>query len=347
MGVDPGDDAIDACRAGGRYGACAPAGWWGAPGAPGVDQQYLPASKSGLLTSRTAVSKVWATVQRQGGLGEIFYPTIGEPGARALEFVVTGRGGVAAARKVSTERVDGLRFRQVFDGDGWRLTADYVTDPARSTVLVDLAFGGGGGHGLYAVYDPALGNSRGGDAGRSVDGGLVASDGGVASALVGNFAGTSSGFAGVSDGRTDLRDGRMDWHYRSAAAGSLVQTAELRTKHTTLALSFGGGEAEALATARASLRDGFGKVAGDYTYGWKGYLAGLSEPPHGLTGAQRRLWTTSALVLAAAEDKTHPGAYVAAPASPWAFGTDDPSGPYHLVWSRDLYQIATGAAGRR
>jgi glucoamylase len=26
---------------------------------------------------------------------------------------------------------------------------------------------------------------------------------------------------------------------------------------------------------------------------------------------------------------------------PWAFGRDDPSGPYHLVWSRDLYQIAT------
>jgi glucoamylase len=38
---------------------------------------------------------------------------------------------------------------------------------------------------------------------------------------------------------------------------------------------------------------------------------------------------------------------VASPTSPWAFGRDDPSAPYHLVWSRDLYQIATGllAAG--
>ena len=53
------------------------------------------------------------------------------------------------------------------------------------------------------------------------------------------------------------------------------------------------------------------------------------------------------MILAASEDKTHRGAYVAAPAAPWAFGSDDPSGPYHLVWSRDLYQIATGliAAG--
>ncbi len=53
------------------------------------------------------------------------------------------------------------------------------------------------------------------------------------------------------------------------------------------------------------------------------------------------------MVLAASEDKTHRGAYVASPTSPWAFGRDDPSAPYHLVWSRDLYQIGTGliAAG--
>jgi glucoamylase len=53
------------------------------------------------------------------------------------------------------------------------------------------------------------------------------------------------------------------------------------------------------------------------------------------------------MVLAASEDKTHRGAYVASPSAPWAFGRDDPSGPYHLVWSRDLYQIGSGliAAG--
>src|SRR5919107_1118557 len=63
-----------------------------APGAPGIDQQYLPADKSGLLTSRTRQSRVWATVQREGGLGEIFYPTIGGPSARSLSFVVTSHG---------------------------------------------------------------------------------------------------------------------------------------------------------------------------------------------------------------------------------------------------------------
>ncbi|MGW4944990.1 glycoside hydrolase family 15 protein [Actinoplanes sp. NPDC004185] len=320
-----------------------------APGAPGVDQQYLPADKSGLLTSRTRESKVWATVQREGGLGEIFYPTIGGPSARSLTFVVTARGGPAPAA-VRTEQLDGLRFRQTFDGSGWRLTADYTTDPVRSAVLVDLSFAGPRGHRLFAVYDPALGNTRAGDSGRTSGGALLASDGAVSSALVGSFAATSSGFAGVSDGITDLRDGRMDWRYSSATAGNLVQTAALRGRHTTLALGFAGSAADALTTARRSLRDGFGTVARSYAYGWKRYLAGLSVPPRVLRGpAPRQLYRTSAMVLAASEDKTHPGAYVAAPASPWAFGTDDPSGPYHLVWSRDLYQIATGliAAGDR
>jgi len=320
-----------------------------APGAPGVDQQYLPAGKSGLLTSRTRESRVWATVQREGGLGEIFYPTIGGPSARSLTFAVASPGGLARAA-VRTEQLDGLRFRQTFAGAGWRLTAGYTTDPARSTVLVDLAFAAPRGYDLFAIYDPALGNSRGGDSGRTSGGALVATDGGVSSALVGSFAATSSGFAGVSDGLTDLRDGRMDWRYSSAGAGSLVQAAAVRGRHTTLALGFAGSAADALTAARQSLREGFRSVARSYAYGWRRYLAGLSDPPRVLRGAaQRQLYRTSALILAASEDKTHPGAYVAAPASPWAFGTDDPSGPYHLVWSRDLYQIATGliAAGDR
>jgi glucoamylase len=50
------------------------------------------------------------------------------------------------------------------------------------------------------------------------------------------------------------------------------------------------------------------------------------------------------MVLAAIEDKTFRGAYVAAPNMAWIWGKDDPSGPYHLVWSRDLYQIASALA---
>jgi glucoamylase len=66
-------------------------------------------------------------------------------------------------------------------------------------------------------------------------------------------------------------------------------------------------------------------------------------------------YDVSLMTLAAHEDKTYRGAYIASPSMPWVWGSvgangnrlldnrgaDDTSGAYHLVWSRDLYQIAT------
>ncbi|MFI6072374.1 glycoside hydrolase family 15 protein [Actinoplanes sp. NPDC051343] len=318
-----------------------------APGAPGVDQQYLPADKAGFLTARSSASTVWATVQRSGGLGEIFYPTVDAPAARGLTFVVAdGHGHAWPATATSTSPT--LDFRQAFRGPGWRLSASYTTDPAQNTVLVDVRVSGPVT--AYVIFDPALANSRGGDAGRTEGDALTATDGGMSSALMASpgFRATSSGFAGISDGRTDLlADGRMDWHYRSSSAGSLVQTGQIG-RHATLALAFGASASAALDTARGSLRAGFPRIQRAYAYGWNRYLSALKPPPSVLkTSSERRLYRMSTMVLAASEDKTHPGAFVAAPAAPWAFGQDDPSGPYHLVWSRDLYQIATGllAAG--
>ena len=59
-------------------------------------------------------------------------------------------------------------------------------------------------------------------------------------------------------------------------------------------------------------------------------------------------------MLAAHDDKRNPGAGVASPTMPWGWGLltvdkkDKRSAPYHLVWPRDLYQVATAqiAAGR-
>ena len=49
------------------------------------------------------------------------------------------------------------------------------------------------------------------------------------------------------------------------------------------------------------------------------------------------------MVLAASEDKTFRGGFVAAPGRPWAWANAlQDLAVYHAVWSRDLYQIATG-----
>lgn len=337
-----------------------------APGAPGETAGMLPADKSGFGTAYNRRSRVWFTVQKSGGLGEVFYPDLSAASARALQFVVARPGGdavrAAAVAKVRTRLVDGraLAVQQTFveRGGDWRLTVRYVTDPARATVLVKLRFVAPSRYRVYALFEPALSNTRTDDAGRTRGRALVATDGTMASAFVGSprFTAVSSGFRGTSDGYTDLlADGRMDWKYASASAGNLVQTARTDLtgraggRQTTLALAFGGGAKAALHKARASLNRGFGSALRAYIAGWHAYVEQLRRPPASLRGQARRLHRVSAMVLAAGEDKTYRGAFIASPSSPWAFGRDDPSGPYHLVWSRDLYQIATGliAAGDR
>src|SRR3954454_21823371 len=95
-----------------------------APGAPGAVEQALPADKSGFGTSTTRASRVWFTVQKEGGLGEIFAPTVDAPSARALQFVVADRHGHAVragdAANVRTDLTDprGLSYRQTFTDRG-------------------------------------------------------------------------------------------------------------------------------------------------------------------------------------------------------------------------------------
>jgi glucoamylase len=100
----------------------------------------------------------------------------------------------------------------------------------------------------------------------------------------------------------------------------------------------------ALATANASVGAGFNQIFEDYAEGWNQYLNTLHDaPPSLFTRHQRQLYAVSAMVLAASEDKTFRGGFVASPTMPWAWGTglNNPSGAYHLVWSRDLYEIVT------
>jgi glucoamylase len=85
--------------------------------------------------------------------------------------------------------------------------------------------------------------------------------------------------------------------------------------------------------------------------GWREYLRSLSPPPRSVAG-MRQLYEQSLMVLAASEDKRARGASIAAPNMPWVWGTltlegNEFSGPYHLVWPRDFYHVATAqkAAG--
>ena len=204
-------------------------------------------------------------------------------------------------------------------------------------------------HDVELAFDPQLTNDGSDDVGWTRGHALLAHDRRMASALLARPAltRTSSGYKGHDDAL-------LEHSYDALRPGNVVQQAHTRLtgradhQDLTLAISFAQVASQALAVATASLDAGFDA----YKQGWVDYRATLFPiPATALPLAST--YETSLLVLKAHEDKDHPGAFVASPSMPWGWGelkidTDNPrSAPYHLVWARDLYQIATAmlAAG--
>jgi glucoamylase len=192
----------------------------------------------------------------------------------------------------------------------------------------------------------------------------------VFAALDGPFAETTNGFAGgASDGLTQLDASHaLTTAHTEAADGNVVQTARIAGDDDgdvdddgddeddfTLALGFGATQGDAVQTAESALNDRFDKALRNSRKGWKAYDKQLNDPPKKLPGISskradqlRDSYFVSANVLKASEDKTFPGAIVAAMASPWgqAVSAGDPNntyfGSYREVFARDLYEIWTG-----
>jgi glucoamylase len=170
-----------------------------------------------------------------------------------------------------------------------------------------------------------------------------------------NFGLMTNGFLGVSDGLTQLKQSPPDSFpkqiksYGRAEGGNVVQVAALAPpaiereyccQPYTLALGFGRTPDGALGAARASLKKGFDACDAEYRRGWRDYLKGVRR----VAPKYQRQYDAAAMVLKAHEDKTYKGAMIASLSVPWGGGANANEaevGGYHLVWSRDLYQVAT------
>jgi glucoamylase len=329
-----------------------------APGAPGATALWTAGNKDGFGAATGLGSRVWYTLGG-GELTEVYYPNLGTPAVRDLQFVVSdGRSFVArehedARHALSVTDPGSLSYRQVStDPAGrYRLTKTYTTDPDRSVLLIRVHLESHSKRPLsvYALYDPSLSANGDDDSGSTVGRALVASDKQAASALVATpaFTKTSNGYLGTSDGWSDLRDDEsMDWSYSSAPSGNVVQTGRLEltgkpgSQDATVALGFGPSTPMALAATRDSLASGYASAERAYQAGWHRYLAGRPRPRS--VAGHERLYDVSLMVLAASEDKTYRGGGIASPSMAWIWGQlAGYNGPYHLVWSRDLYEMAT------
>ncbi len=329
-----------------------------APNGPGSLPTWTSGGKEAVGTSTTTDSKVWFTLQG-GILTEVYYPRLDTANVRTLEFAVSDGKHVWVESKDmrhSIERVreDALLYRQTSsDPDGkFRITKTYSTDPAENALLIDVSFKAPASYSLYVLFDPALKNSGYGDTGFTQGDALVTQKQDVAAALVSapGFTEMSSGFMGMSDGYTDLlRHFALTNTYARAENGNVLQVAKLPNgKDCVLALGFGSDAAGAIGAAKKSLQKGFSKVSDAYAAGWKEYVGGLVH----VNAKYERMFALAAMVLKAHEDKTYRGAMIASMSIPWGFAVKaaEPTvGGYHLIWARDLYEVATGllAAGDR
>jgi glucan 1,4-alpha-glucosidase len=329
-----------------------------AQGAPGDKPTWTNGNKIGVGTSTTANSKVWFTLGQNGALNEVYYPAIDSANTRTLELIITDGKSFAELESQDTDHgvevpdPAALTFTQINTSKSGRyqVRKTYVTDPAQNTVLIQLQLKmlKGGPLTGFVYFDPALKNSGLHDKGSVQGQTLLDSKAGVACVLAASpaFLSLSTGYVGSSDGLTELQNGyKLTHRYASAPDGNVAQIAELtpsfaQGKPVTLALGFGANSDEALTAAQASLKKGFATARKEYEQGWHQYVATLKpvEPRY------RRQYQISAMVLKAHEDKTHPGAIAASLTIPWGNDVDaskEDVGGYHLVWARDLYEVAT------
>jgi glucan 1,4-alpha-glucosidase len=280
----------------------------------------------------------------------------------------------------------GCRIVTTAKSGKYEIVTDYVTDPARDALVMKVALKAKAPEllRLYVRFDPTVnGNGGGGGGNGGADNALTDMSAGhpilvaddpvtttnaanrdyaqpVYAALDAPFTSEiTNGFAGTdSDGLVELDASHaLTTSYASASTGNVVQTARIagtssrdadRTIRFTAALGFGSTQTAAVGTAESALGSGWDAALDSFKSGWQAYDGGLKHPPKSLSDRMTDTYWASANVLKAVEDKTFPGALVAAPASPWgqAVSAGDPQntyfGSYREVFARDLYEIWTG-----
>jgi glucoamylase len=342
-----------------------------APGGPGKDAQWATAAKQGVGTSATTESKVWFTLA-QGVMTEVYYPDVTVANVHLLQFIVVN----PKTKKVETEqddahhqirvtRPDSLTFQQINTAKSgeWKITKTYVTDVERDSVLIDVTFEPKNKElRIYLYYDPSIGNSGMGDSASNTMVGhfgsnksyplaLLAEDNQIASAIVfdGEMTGLdeiSNGFLETSDGLLELKkEGKLSNRSNTRAVnGNIVQVAKVPvfsgSRNFSVILGFGKDTNEALAVANESEEKGFVRSLAEYEKGWADYVKTLPR----VDAKYQAQFNMAAMQLKAHEDKANPGANIASMSVPWGGGANanEPNiGGYHLVWSRDLYQVFT------
>ncbi len=332
-----------------------------APGWPGIPPRWTSSAKEGVGTALSPLSRVWFTISH-GILNEVYYPRVDQACIRDMGFLVTD-----GERFFSEEKRDATHaLRRAEDGvpsftlvnaclDGrYVIEKQVITDPRRDVVLqrVRLTTLKGPRLRLFALLSPHLVNGGAHNtawigAYKGLDM-LYAEGDGTALAMAASvpWAARSAGFAGTSDGWQQLsRFCRLQGVQERAADGNVALCGELAAgdgTEMTVAIAFGRYHAEAAFRAKASLEQGFDAAQKGYAAAWRDWQAGLNKLDR-VTPAGHNSYRISTATLRAHDSPSFPGGIIASLSIPWGYDKgDDDLGGYHLVWPRDLVEIAGG-----
>jgi glucoamylase len=298
-------------------------------------------------------SKVWYTLA-DGTLSEVFFPFLDRVALHELRFFVAAGGAppvddAADAQHSVSWITPGIpAFRVDSTHHEYRLTKEIFSDPEENAILV------------AATFTPELPDVRlylqasahwqpgtEGNFASIIDThppALLMRQQEVWICIVGPFSRATAGYFRSSDVQIDLNDGdgRLTYLYDRAGPGNVTVGAEvgIRAGSFQLAIGFAHTRADAEEVARNALQKGAGNVRQAFERAWRSQ----PEIPQALakvSGDEGNLARASFAVLHCLEDKSHAGAFIAAPAAPWGETNHDGNHVYHLVWPRDLCRIAT------
>jgi glucoamylase len=334
-----------------------------APGWPGVPARWTSSAKSGIGTAVSRDSRVWFTLSH-GILNEIYYPRVDNACTRDLGFIVTDGESYFSEEKRDAHSetsqvhpgIPAYRIHNTAADGRYRIEKEILTDPWRDVVLQRVRFvplqGTLADFHLYVLLAPHLANAG---AGNTASVGeykgapmLFAERQHYALALASSapWLARSVGFVGVSDGWQQLHaHKRLDHTYARAENGNVAITGEIDLASCggvfVMALAFGPTTMEAGQHALITLAEDFNETQTAYVREWEAWHARLVDGvPH---NRRSPLYQISAAVLRTHESKRVEGGIIASLSIPWGFSKpDDDLGGYHLVWPRDLVEIAGG-----
>ena len=312
-----------------------------------------PGRKMAFGAAPGSKSKLWYTLA-DGALSEVFFPSLDRVALHELRFFASAGGAPPVddagdgQHRITWFAPGTPGFTVESTHHEYRLTKEFFSDPEENALLIG------------ATFTPELPDVRlymqasahwqpgtEGNFGQVLDTNppaLLMRQQDVWMCIVGPFNRGTIGYFQSSDLQVDLNDGDgyLTNTYDRAGPGNVAVGAEIgiRAGSFHIAIGFAHTRADAEEVARHVLQKGAGNVRAAFERAWRG-LPDLPQALSKVSGDEGALARASLAVLRCLEDKSHAGAFVAAPCSPWGENNHNGNHVYNLVWPRDLCRIAT------